>query len=196
MPKTSIGTKPYWPKSIHRIYIIVNGLFWTRSVTRLNPARGINLWNRGSLRRESRAGVGLQEVDIGRPVIKGLVERFQSLVLVAYECRQCGDSIVLRRKCPFLLLRFQDRPLRLQNALPASVLVVRIKSVYQFTAGTGYLVFNSRRIIAHMGICTMGVTFAGPGGSKIRVKINCVVEELDRTFCAGLISFLDQIHPL
>src|SRR5688572_9690985 len=73
---------------------------------------------------------------------------------------------------------------------------VAIKFQCTLERGSGYLVFNSRRIIAHMRICTMGVTFAGPGGGIIRVKINCLIEELDRTYCAGLISFLDQIHPL
>lgn len=82
-------------------------------------------------------GVDLQKGNIRRAVIKGLIEGFQSLVFVADECRQCGDSIVVRRKYSFLLLRFEDRPLRLQNALPTAVLVVRIESVYQFTAGTG-----------------------------------------------------------
>src|SRR5688572_22778243 len=103
-------------------------------------------------------GVGLQKGDARRPVIKGLVEGFQSLIFVADQCRKSGDSKVLRRKCSFLLLRFQGRPLPLQNALPASVLVVRIKSVYQFTAGTRLPVefhkpLKSPRMVAFRMVC-------------------------------------------
>src|SRR4029453_10903712 len=73
---------------------------------------------------------------------------------------------------------------------------VGIKLQGTLERGPGYLVFNGRRIIAHMRICAMGVTFADPGGSIVRVKINRLIEELDRTYGVGLISFLDQIHPL
>src|SRR4029079_17809726 len=73
---------------------------------------------------------------------------------------------------------------------------VAIKLQCTLERGPGYLVFDGRRIIPHMRICTMCVTFAGPGSSIIRVKINCLIEEFDRTYCAGLIFFLDQIHPL
>src|SRR4030095_7752251 len=73
---------------------------------------------------------------------------------------------------------------------------VAIKLQGTLERGPGDLVFNGRWIIAHMRICTMGVTFAGPGGSIIRVKSNSLIEELNRAYCACLISFLDQIHPL
>src|SRR5687767_15658683 len=93
-------------------------------VTRLE-SRALYQFMESRVAAESvEGGVGLQKGNIRRTVIKGLVEGFQSLIFVADECRQRGHSIVKRRKFPFLLLRFEDRPLRPQNFLPARVLIV------------------------------------------------------------------------
>jgi hypothetical protein len=64
-------------------------------------------------------GVSLQKGNIRRPVIKGLVEGFQSLIFVADECRQQGDSIVRRRKMPLFAALLSVSPSSFAK-LPAS----------------------------------------------------------------------------
>lgn len=68
-------------------------------------------------------GVGFQEGNIRGAVLNRFVEGFQRLVFVADESRENADSIVTWRKFSFVLLLFQDCPLRLQNPLPARVLI-------------------------------------------------------------------------